>query len=153
MLRRPPYALVSRQAHPQRTLVRLELASTDAAAHGDRVHVGRSQVGVITGTTRSPVLRKNIALRPIAVQHPDVGTEVEVGKLDAASKAHPDAGRAIPVLRTRKVPPRYVTTTARHTAALTCPAGGFPVLTNVDSSGYGIVPRQYYRQYERPCGD
>ena len=42
-------ALHRRKAHPQRTLVGLELAGNETAGHGDCVHVGRrSQVGVIT---------------------------------------------------------------------------------------------------------
>ena len=39
-------ALVERKAHPQRVLVGLELAGHEVAAHGECVHVGRSQVGV-----------------------------------------------------------------------------------------------------------
>ena len=47
-------ALVERKAHPQRTLVGLELDGNEPAGHGDCVHEpgGRSQVGVITSGTR-----------------------------------------------------------------------------------------------------
>src|SRR5207253_1223274 len=55
-------ALLERRAHPQRVLVGLELAGNEPASHGECVHVGRHQVGVITSGTRSPVLKKNIAL-------------------------------------------------------------------------------------------
>ena len=41
---------------------------------------------MITSGTRSPVLKKNIALARVAVQHRDVGTELEVGKLDGQQK-------------------------------------------------------------------
>ncbi|GIT71280.1 MAG: hypothetical protein Ct9H300mP28_10940 [Pseudomonadota bacterium] len=37
-------------------------------AHGDCVHVGRGQVGIITSGIRSPILRKNIALCRIDVK-------------------------------------------------------------------------------------
>jgi len=82
-------ALLSRKASPQRQLVGLELAGNETALHGDCVHVGRSQVGVITSATRSPILRKNIALCRISVQYAEIGTEVEVGKLDGQQKRIP----------------------------------------------------------------
>ena len=79
-------ALERRKASPQRTLVGLELDGNETAGHGDCVHAGRSQVGVITSGTRSPILRKNIALCRMAVEYAALGTEVEVGKLDGYSK-------------------------------------------------------------------
>lgn len=82
-------ALLKRKANPQRKLVGLELAGNELAAHGDCVHVGRSQVGVVTSATRSPVLRKNIALCRMAVEYAEIGTEVEVGKLDGHRKRIP----------------------------------------------------------------
>jgi aminomethyltransferase len=86
-------ALLERKAHPQRTL-------------GDCVHVGRSQVGVITSATRSPVLRKNIALCRIAVQHAEIGTAVEVGKLDGHSKRIPARVVRFPFYDPDKTRPR-----------------------------------------------
>ena len=47
---------------------------------------GRQQAGVVTSGTRSPVLKKNIALARVAVRHRDPGTELEVGKLDGHQK-------------------------------------------------------------------
>lgn len=82
-------ALVSRKASPQRKLVGLELAGNEPASPGDCVHVGRSQVGTITSATRSPVLGKNIALCRMAVQYTELGTTVEVGKLDGQRKRIP----------------------------------------------------------------
>ncbi len=82
-------ALVERKAHPQRQLVGLELAGEEVAASGDCVHVGRLQVGTVTSATRSPILKKNIALCRIAVQHAAPGTQVEVGKLDGQQKRLP----------------------------------------------------------------
>ena len=82
-------ALVARKASPQRKLVGLEVAGNEPAAHGDGVYVGRSQVGVITSATRSPLLGKNIALCRLAVQHTALGSSVEVGKLDGQQKRIP----------------------------------------------------------------
>jgi len=82
-------ALERRKASPQRTLVGLELEGNEPAAHGDCVHSGRSQVGVVTSGARSPILRQNIALCRMAVEYSDLGTAVEVGKLDAHRKRVP----------------------------------------------------------------
>ena len=85
-------ALVQRKENPQRQLVGLELAGNEPAAHGDCVHIGRAgraQVGIITSGTRSPILKKNIALCRMDVTHSDTGTLVEVGKLDGHQKRIP----------------------------------------------------------------
>ena len=60
-----------------------------AAAHGDGVFIGRNQVGVVTSGTRSPILKKTIALARLDVTHAALGTEVEVGKLDGKMKRIP----------------------------------------------------------------
>jgi aminomethyltransferase len=70
------------------------------------VHVGRSQVGVITSGTRSPVLRKNIALCRIAVQHAAPDTPVEVGKLDGHRKRIPARVVRFPFYDPDKTRPR-----------------------------------------------
>jgi aminomethyltransferase len=77
-------------------LTGLELEGNETAGHGDGVHVGRHQVGVITSGTRSPILKKNIALCRLAVQHAGAGTEVEVGKLDGQQKRIPATVVAVP---------------------------------------------------------
>ena len=51
-----------------------------------RQHVGRSQVGIITSGVISPVLNKNIALCRMDVKYSEIGTEVEVGKIDGHQK-------------------------------------------------------------------
>lgn len=99
-------ALVTRKASPQRKLVGLELAGNEPVAHGDCVHVGRSQVGVVTSATRSPILRKNIALCRIAVQYAELGTEVEVGKLDGHRKRIPAEVVRFPFYDPDKLRPR-----------------------------------------------
>ena len=82
-------ALIRRKEHPQRQLVGLELGGNEPAAHGDCVHIGRAQIGVITSATRSPILKKNIALARIDSSCADIGSEVEVGKLDGHQKRIP----------------------------------------------------------------
>jgi aminomethyltransferase len=82
-------ALMERKANPQRKLVGLELEGNEPAAHGDCVHIGRAQVGIITSGTRSPVLRKNIALARLDITHTETGTTLEVGKLDGHQKRIP----------------------------------------------------------------
>jgi aminomethyltransferase len=79
-------ALEERAAHPQRVLVGLELEGSETAGHGDEVYSGRQRVGVVTSGTRSPILRKNVALARVAVQYADLGTRIEVGKLDGHQK-------------------------------------------------------------------
>jgi len=99
-------ALERRKASPQRILVGLEIDGNEAAAHGDCVHVGRSQVGVITSGTRSPILRKNIALCRMAVEYSAIGTEVDLGKLDGHQKRIPAQVVRFPFYDPDKTRPR-----------------------------------------------
>ena len=78
--------LIERKASPQKKLVGLELIGKEAAGHGDCVHIGRSQVGVITSGCLSTVLNKNIALCRIDSKYSEIGTDVEVGKIDGHQK-------------------------------------------------------------------
>ena len=79
-------ALLRRKANPSRKLVGLDLDGNDTIAHGDPVFVGRAQVGVVTSATRSPILKKTIALCRIDVAYAAVGSAVEIGKLDGHQK-------------------------------------------------------------------
>jgi aminomethyltransferase len=99
-------ALAERRAHPQRKLVGLELAGNEPAAHGECVHVGRHQVGVVTSGTRSPVLKKNIALARMNVRYAEQGTAVEVGKLDGHQKRIPATVVPFPFYDPKKERPR-----------------------------------------------
>jgi aminomethyltransferase len=99
-------ALAERKAHPQRVLVGLELEGNETAGHGDPVYVGRQRVGVVTSGTRSPVLKKNIALCRLAVQFRELGTEVEVGKLDGLQKRIPATVVRFPFYDPEKTRPR-----------------------------------------------
>jgi aminomethyltransferase len=82
-------ALQKRKDHPQRVLVGLDIDDNEVAAHGDGVFIGRNQVGVVTSGTRSPILKKTIALARLDVTHAALGTELEVGKLDGKMKRIP----------------------------------------------------------------
>jgi aminomethyltransferase len=99
-------ALAERREHPQRRLVGLELEGNEPASHGECVHVGRHQVGVITSGTRSPVLKKNIALCRMNVRFAELGTEVEVGKLDGFQKRIPATVVRFPFYDPEKTRPR-----------------------------------------------
>jgi aminomethyltransferase len=99
-------ALLERKEHPQRRLVGLELSGNEVAGHGDEVYVGRRRVGVVTSGTRSPTLRKSIALCRMAVQYADIGTEVEVGKLDGLQKRIPAQVVRFPFYDPEKTRPR-----------------------------------------------
>ena len=82
-------SLILRKNSPQRVLVGLELSVNEVALHGDGVYIGKQQIGVITSATRSPILKKNIALCRISISESEIGTEVEVGKLDGHQKRLP----------------------------------------------------------------
>ncbi|MDC3039500.1 DUF1989 domain-containing protein [Candidatus Pelagibacter sp.] len=78
--------LKERKTNPQKKLVGLELIGKEASGHGDCVHVGRSQIGIVTSGCLSAILNKNIALCRIDAQYSEPGTEVEVGKIDGHQK-------------------------------------------------------------------
>ncbi|WP_411756249.1 glycine cleavage T C-terminal barrel domain-containing protein [Sinorhizobium medicae] len=67
----------------------LDIDSNDEVNHGDCVHIGRAQIGVVTSSTRSPILGRNIALARVDARSAAVGTEVEIGKLDGHAKRLP----------------------------------------------------------------
>jgi aminomethyltransferase len=82
-------ALVRRKEHPSRKFVGLVVEGNVTVGHGDCIHIGRAQVGEVTSAMRSPLLGQNIALARVDVAHAEVGTEVEVGKLDGHQKRLP----------------------------------------------------------------
>jgi len=89
-------ALLKRKENPQRVLVGLELTGDEMAVNGDCVDIGRNQIGEITSAVRSPVLRKNLALARVQIEHSALGTELEVGKLDGQQKRLPARVVAFP---------------------------------------------------------
>lgn len=82
-------ALQRRKDHPSRKMVGLVIDSDVDVGHGDPVHIGRAQIGEVTSSMRSPLLGKNIALARVDVAHSEVGTAVEIGKLDHLQKRLP----------------------------------------------------------------
>ena len=82
-------ALIRRKTTPARKLVGLDIDSAIDVGHGDCVHIGRAQIGEVTSSMRSPLLGKNIALARVDVSCAEVGTEVEIGKLDGHQKRLP----------------------------------------------------------------
>jgi aminomethyltransferase len=99
-------ALLERKEHPQRRLVGLELDSNETAGHGDPVYVGRQRVGVVTSGTRSPILKRSIALARNAIQYAEIDTAVEIGKLDGLQKRIPARVVRIPFYDPEKTRPR-----------------------------------------------
>ena len=53
------------------------------------MHIGRAQIGVVTSGMRSPILGKTIALARVDALNAEIGTEVEIGKLDGHAKRLP----------------------------------------------------------------
>ena len=82
-------ALIRRKENPRDKFVGLDIDAAVDVGHGDCIHVGRAQVGVVTSSMRSPLLGKNIALARVDVAHAAAGTAVEVGKLDGQQKRLP----------------------------------------------------------------
>jgi aminomethyltransferase len=63
-------------------------------------------VGVVTSGTRSPTLRRSIALCRMTVQYAELDTAVEVGKLDGLQKRIPARVVRIPFYDPEKTRPR-----------------------------------------------
>jgi aminomethyltransferase len=96
-------ALIKRKESPQKKLVGLELIGKEQASNGDGVHVGRATVGVITSGMISPKLSKNIALCRMDVKYSDIGTDIEVGKIDGHQKRIPAKVVAFPFYDPKKL--------------------------------------------------
>ncbi|MCV0428756.1 MAG: aminomethyltransferase family protein, partial [Roseibium sp.] len=80
----------------RRSLVGLTIEGTEVPHHGAPVFAGRHQVGVITSATRSPMLGTAIAMCRLAVEHSDIGTELEIGCLDGQMKRLPACVHELP---------------------------------------------------------
>ena len=89
-------AIERRRANPHRKLVGLDFEGNETIGHGDGVYAGRAQVGVVTSATRSPILGKTIALARVDVAVAQIGTPVEIGKLDGQQKRLPATVVAFP---------------------------------------------------------
>ena len=82
-------ALIRRKEHASHKFVGLDIDASVDVGHGDSIHIGRAQIGVVTSGMRSPLLGKTIALARVDVSHAEIGTAVEVGKLDGQQKRLP----------------------------------------------------------------
>jgi aminomethyltransferase len=99
-------ALEERREHPQRRLVGVELSGNEVAGHGDFVYAGRQRVGVVTSGCRSPYRKRPVALCRMAVQYAEIGTAVEIGKLDGLQKRIPAEVVRFPFYDPDKTRPR-----------------------------------------------
>ena len=99
-------ALIRRKENPRDKFVGLEIDAAVDVGHGDCIHVGRAQVGVVTSAMRSPLLGKNIALARVDLAHAAVGTAVEVGKLDGQQKRLPAVITALSAYDPKKTRPQ-----------------------------------------------
>ncbi len=79
-------ALKRRNQNPHQKLVGLNITGGDPVAHGDCVHIGRAQIGVVTSAVRSPILGRSIALARVDAHYAATGTQVEIAKLDGIQK-------------------------------------------------------------------
>ena len=79
-------ALRRRAANPLRKLVGLLIEGNEPVHHGDCVHSARAQIGVVTSAVRSPVLHQSIALARVDAYYAELGTMLEIGKLDGQQR-------------------------------------------------------------------
>ncbi len=88
-------AIVKQNPESRHKLVGVILDGPEPTSHGEQVYQGRYPVGVITSTTFSPILRKQIALCRVAPEFAQTGTRIEVGQLDGHQKRL--AGEVVPL--------------------------------------------------------
>ncbi len=79
-------AIEERKSHPHRKLVGLEIEGGIVPRHGDCLHIGKAQIGVVTSAVKSPYLGKTIALARVDICHCEIGTKLEIGQLDGEQK-------------------------------------------------------------------
>jgi glycine cleavage system aminomethyltransferase T len=93
------------------------------------VHIGRAQIGVVTSGMRSPILGKNIALARVDALNAEIGTEVEIGKLDGHQKRLPALPQG----------PRSWRCTSKATGWSPCPAGAVRLSSAASSAGGATI--------------
>ena len=99
-------ALEERRAHPQRGSSGWSSRATRSPGTGTTSTPGASASGVVTSGCRSPYVRKPIALCRMSVQYAELGTELEIGKLDGLQKRIPATVVRFPFYDPDKTRPR-----------------------------------------------
>ena len=99
-------ALLRRKDHPSRKFVGLQIDGQEPVGHGDPIRIGRAQVGEICSAMRSPRSGQMIALARLDVAHAEIGTAVEVGRLDGQQKRIAAQVSAFPHYDPQKERPR-----------------------------------------------
>ncbi|MEL7254854.1 MAG: DUF1989 domain-containing protein [Pseudomonadota bacterium] len=89
-------ALERNARDPRKVLRGLWFEGDDVPPTGAHVYDGERPVGVITSATRSPLYERTIAMARLAVEHADIGKELEVGQLDGHMKRLPAKVCAVP---------------------------------------------------------
>lgn len=79
-------ALKRNAANTRRVLKGLQFRGNEVPSQGEPVMIGRRQIGIISSATFSPALHCAIAMARLSIEHANVGTEVEAGKLDGNGK-------------------------------------------------------------------
>ena len=79
-------AVERRRDNPHKRMVGLDVTGNEPVVHGDPVYDGRTQIGIVTSATKSPILGKTIALARLDVSAAAIGRSVEIGKLDGHQK-------------------------------------------------------------------
>ncbi|MET0314800.1 MAG: aminomethyltransferase family protein, partial [Hansschlegelia sp.] len=125
-------ALKRRRETPSKKLVGLDVSGNEHIGHGDCVHVGRAQIGVVTSATKSPILGKTIALARLDVTYAELGTAVEIGKLDGQQKRIPATVVRFPHYDPDKTRVRTEASPAEASAA---PAGGAAAVESLEPRG------------------
>lgn len=99
-------ALRRNSTAPRRKLMGLIFGGNEHPLHGDGIFVGREQVGVVTSACYSPQLGSAIAMARIAVENSEIGTELEVGKLNGHMKRLPCVVTSLPFIDQKREKPR-----------------------------------------------
>ena len=79
-------ALTRNSAAIRKILVGLKCTCDDVPFHGAPVFYGERQVGTVTSAVRSPKFECAIAFAHIAIEHAEIGNNLEVGQLDGRMK-------------------------------------------------------------------
>ena len=79
-------ALTRNSAAIRKMLVGLKFECDDVPIHGAPIFHGERQVGTITSAVRSPKLECAIAFARVAIEHAEIGNNLEVGQLDGRMK-------------------------------------------------------------------